>query len=60
MRVNREFADPGSSRQPDCIGTIFKIWSLNDRDDNKYAMVMWSNGTKSSVSLTWLELVMET
>jgi len=60
VRVNRNSKLSMHSNHPDCIGTIVSIWSLDDEDDNRYAIVLWSNGAKSSILLGWLDVVMET
>tara|TARA_E500000331_G_scaffold118845_1_gene116050 strand:+ start:2317 stop:2535 length:219 start_codon:yes stop_codon:yes gene_type:complete len=60
VKVNRSSELAKHSGHPDCIGTIVSIWSLDDKEDNRYAMVMWSNGAKSSILLSWLDVVMET
>ena len=60
VKVNRGSELSKHSSHPDCIGTIVSIWSLDDKEDNRYAMVMWSNGAKSSILLAWLDIVVET
>ena len=60
VRVNRNSKISKYSNHPNCIGTIVSIWSLDNEDDNRYAIVMWSNGAKSSILLGWLDVVMET
>jgi len=49
-----------SSSYPDCIGTVVGVWDLNDLLEDVYVMVMWSNGTKSSILVSKLAIVMQT
>ena len=60
VKVNDLMDTSKRSGYPDCIGTIMGIWGLGDRQGRQYAMVMWSNGTKSSISVEYLDIVMET
>ena len=49
-----------NSSYPDCIGTVVSVWDLNDSDENVYVMVLWSDGTKSSILVSRLTIVMQT